>query len=147
MEAKCQARLDKTLKGCADALQTYENGSTVKVFKIPTEWGMFTDRGEKNLTRKAIELVKKVTSDDHPNKKLVHFKEFNDGWRSLFGTKTMNEADDTFVSDEVIGFAVDLSMEVGVDPRNVSQIMGVPVDSWNCINPKIERKYWWACNK
>lgn len=67
--------------------------------KAPTDWSMYTTKGNKSLQNKAEKLLEKVEKTDSTSKRIEAMLSFLRSYRRMEKTKTIREAGDTAVRE------------------------------------------------
>ena len=102
--------------------QDYSFKTKTVELRIPKDWGMFTSAGNRSLRQKAEKLVEQCKTTDSLIERLKFFRDYFKGYRSLIGTKTMGEAGDTAVREQVWCFAMDLGKCLRIDSKTLDDL-------------------------
>jgi hypothetical protein len=98
----------KTTHRSVEETHTYE-------LRVPTEWGMFTKAGDRAITTKANNLVKKLEKATSHLRKYSVLYAFLRSVRSMARSNSYREVDDTDVRDAVWGFFANACLAVNID--------------------------------
>jgi hypothetical protein len=93
--------------------------SNVKRRAVPTDWEMFTAKGNKRVTQLAEQLFVDLLNKKKPEDALTSFCE---KFRKLYNTKTMGEAGDTAVREAVYDFVHKFSFMFDFGADSVDRI-------------------------
>lgn len=97
-----------------------ERETTEVELTVPTQWGMFSDKGNKRISQIAQKAYDSIASlcaggRPYPSAVRVVLLEFLMEWVKLWRTKTYGEASDTDVREQVGNFHDSLWYAAGMD--------------------------------
>jgi len=94
------------------ALQEEEEKMRITVY-VPSDWAMFTPKGNRAMTKIALELIKELNDADGIVKCKEALARYIKRWRQLVSKKATAEADDTAVREEVYLFFDAVCHQIG----------------------------------
>lgn len=96
-------------------IKKIEERIITKELQAYNDWGMFTSTGNKSITQKAKNLIKKLETIRDGSEKKKALLAFLRSYRRMSRTKAMSESSDTAVRECVWDFFWKACLAVGLD--------------------------------